>query len=57
MCGLNSERVFALELRSPYTMTATIQLFTSEDCSRCPPADRWLSTLVDKPGYPHGVSC
>jgi hypothetical protein len=49
MCGLNSELVFALELRSPSKMTPTIQLFTSQGCSSCPPADRWLSTLVDKP--------
>lgn len=27
-----------------------IELYSSESCSSCPPADKWISTLIGKPG-------
>lgn len=39
----------ACAAKSPATRTPVIELYTSEGCSSCPPADQWLSGLKGQP--------
>jgi hypothetical protein len=50
LLGVCSASAEPLRFSSGPNRVALIELYTSEGCSSCPPADRWLGALAEKPG-------
>jgi hypothetical protein len=49
-CTLANAAAPLCQAHSAATAPTVVELYTSEGCSSCPPADQWLSTLKGRPG-------
>ena len=45
--AINSNAQEAVQFKSQAQQTTMIELYSSQGCSSCPPAERWISRFVD----------
>jgi hypothetical protein len=50
LLGIAYSRAEPVVFQTTENRVGLLELFTSEGCSSCPPAEKWLSTLKDSPG-------